>query len=413
MSSCLVGCRASPALRHAKDRNLSALRKDLASHPPTPNQARQVAQEVLKYEIENAADPKDRGFLKTIVGCSLGMTESLRRRAKLRDGAGAEAAMVLVELGKWGNVSAFETDDDGAWRALAARGTGTDPVLRRDYYVDPDERVRQAALRAALLEPSQEDVSSLLEVARLDPDPVTRSRAILALGHIEDERISRALFDLYPRLDESLRLTVVDACGTQPLYQHGGQGKLERLISHDNGLPVVAAASRLARDSDEAVSNPAIARLLRFLTEGTTDEQRLTLTTMPVTHLETTKALLGKTGSSDPSIAVIAWSRLLAHEDHRAKAERELATLSKVQEDPSLALQAQAALAAGGSARVIAQLTEQLRDGNPTVRKLSALGLIRLGQLALASRLVADEDESVRRAIACRVVGAPLLPLSE
>src|SRR5690606_16723531 len=106
----------------------------------------------------------------------------LASRAKTHDGVGAEAAMILLELDQLDGAERFASDPDGAWRALAARDSAERQLARQKYYLDPDERVRQAALLAAREANDETEIEHLLEVARLDPDPVTRSQAILTLG---------------------------------------------------------------------------------------------------------------------------------------------------------------------------------------------------------------------------------------
>ena len=101
----------------------------------------------------------------------------------------------------------------GAWRAVAARGTGSSEraTLRRAFYVDPDERVRREALHSALEAQDPADLTVLLETARLDPDPMSRSIATRAVGMIGGAQASLGLEDLWPGADEAEELAIVEA----------------------------------------------------------------------------------------------------------------------------------------------------------------------------------------------------------
>lgn len=408
-----TSCVNSSALRYAQQGEHVSLKSELNNKTPKPAQARELSRAVLNREIEVAQDRQDRQFIRTLRGCSADLSSALASRAKTHDGVGAEAAMILLELDQLDGAARFASDPDGAWRALAARDSAERQLARQKYYLDPDERVRQAALLAAREANDETDIEHLLEVARLDPDPVTRSQAILTLGSHKSERASAALRDRFTDMDEALRLSVVQAWGTPQLYTHGGRRELERLISHRTGLEVVAAASILARDDTSEVRNPAITRLVRFMTEGTTDEQRLALMMMPVTSPETSAALLEKAQSKDEQIAIIAWSRLLAHPNFQETAEKELTALATSYPDSNLALQAEAALAAGGSIKVKSLLQKRLSDKDPSIRRISGMGLVRLGLIAEASPLIADDNAEVRRAIACRISAAPPKPVNQ
>ena len=408
-----ISCVNSSALRHAQRGQRLQLKSELARKTPSPGQARELSRAVLNHEIKAAQDRQDRQFIQTLRGCSSGLPGALVSRAKTHDGVGAEAAMILLELDQFDAPERFASDDDGAWRALAARASSERPETRQKYYLDPDERVRRAALIAAREAHDPADADHLLEIARLDPDPITRSHAILTLGTYKSERVSGALHDRFMKMDEALRLAVVQAWGTPELYAHGGQKELERLVAHNTGLEVVAAASILARDLAPEVKNPAMTRMIRFMNEGTTDEQRLALIMMPVSSVDTTSALIEKTHAEDTQVAIIAWSRLLSHPTFQKRAEDQLTTLATSSPDPSLVLQAEAALAAGGSIKVEPLLKNRLGDKDPSIRKVSGIGLVRLGLIAEAAALLADEDADVRRTIACRISAAPSLKLNQ
>jgi len=405
----MLGCAGSKLLDQARHGQHRALRAELLRHPPSNRAARQLAQETLSYEVSHAQDRIDRAFIRSLATCSAGLSDALAKRAQIKDGVGAEAAMLLIELKKLPQAERFSEDQDGAWRALAARQSAGAERVR--YFSDADERVRLAALGAAEQSPDPDEVADLLEVVRLDPSPDVKLRAIRTLAHLDDASLAQALRDRYPSLDEPLRIAVVEAWGTPPLLEHGGRKQLKDTMGQRASLETVVAASILARDPTPEVHNPALTRLERLMSEGTLAEQRLALILMPVHHLTTTQLLLAAAANGPSELAVIAWSRLLSHDAYRARAERALLQWVKQREDDTLALQAQSALAAGGSRAIHAVLRSQLDSKAPLSRKWAAFGLVRLGALSDASILVADQDQQVRRSVACRILSAPKVPV--
>jgi len=397
-------------LDHARRGQHSALKGELLRHPPSNREARQLAQETLSFEVRHAKDRIDRPFIRSLEACSAGLSDALKKRAEIKDGVGAEAAMLLVEMKELSQVERFADDQDGAFRALAARrSTG---ATRVRYLTDADERVRLAALKSAEQSPDPKEVTDLLEVVRLDPSPEVKLRAVRALAKIDDPSVAEALRDRYSGLDESLRVAVVEAWGTAPLYERDGRKQLESTMSRPASLETVVAASSLARDPRPEVHNPAVTRLERLMSEGTLAEQRLALILMPLHHGATTKLLLDAAATAPFELAVIAWSRLLVHQKYQSKAEQALLKWATQKVDPDLALQAQAALAAGGSQAIHAVLRAQLKNTEPLSRKWAAFGLVRLGAISDASLLIADDNPEVRRAVACRIVSSPKVPVS-
>src|SRR5690606_29621863 len=93
-----TSCVNSSALRHAQRGERLALKSELHNKTPKPAQARELSRAVLNREIEVAQDRQDRQFIRTLRGCSAGLSSALASRAKIHDGVGAEAAMILLEL---------------------------------------------------------------------------------------------------------------------------------------------------------------------------------------------------------------------------------------------------------------------------------------------------------------------------
>lgn len=402
--SLATGCGASTALEQARSGNYQALHEEILHNPPTNRQARQLAEATLRFEIEHSVDRRDRSFIQSLRPCSDQVPRALAARARVADGVGAEAAMLLLELDRFDRPGQYSDARDGGWRALAARASSKPD--RSKHLIDPDERVRFAAISAMETSGDSSNVSYLLESAHRDPNPELRKRAIALLGSHTQPGLAGRLRDYYPQLDEALRLAVIEAWGTAPLYQEGGLRELQTVIIGQTAVETVAAAGILARDPLPDVYNPALTRLERVMNEGTTREQRLALVLMPLHHVQTTRLLIAATGSPEPQVAVIAWSRLLSHEKFRNQAKRALLKLAK-QSDAGLALQAQLALATSRSGEVTPTLRANLNAPNPSTRKWAALGLLRLGAVSDASLLIADKSPEVRRAVACRILSTP------
>jgi HEAT repeat protein len=390
---------------------LEELRVTLRDNDYTPRQVRNLARALLDGEIRRAKDREDREFVRSLRPCAIEVSSALIARSKKRDGVAAEATLLLLEIGRLSrNPKRYRDDEDGAFRAVYARATKSDHEARTQLFVDDDERVRRAALLAAIEAEDARDVGALLEVSRLDPDPLCRHRAYQALGAIGGANVTEALLDRFPRADTELKLAIVDAWSSPKLYPSGGKRQLQRLLMREEGLPSVVAASILARDSHTMVSTPALGRMTQFAETGTTDERRLALRLIPLSSDVATRALLKASKDAEDDIAVVASARLLSHASTRSEAEHRLKAWAR---DPEsrVRFQARAALAAAGSESVLPWLTEQTQASEPPTREVAGTGLIRLGALANARPLLADEDVGVRRTIACAVLSRAPVPL--
>lgn len=405
----LMGCGSVPGLSAARRADYQDLERAVKTHEYKPRQVRRLAQAVLSAEVRRARDRVDRPFVRGLQACAPPVERALRARAKSTDGVAAEAILVLMEAGLWNKgTKRYHDAEDGAFRALAARATEDSPRKRRDYFVDADERVRQAALLAARDARDVDDIAELLEVARLDPNRLARNRALLVLGTLGDETVARALAERYDQADEELRLAIVDAWSQPSLYAAGGRKHLVRLLARDPGTPTVVAARRLTRDPNPEVRNVALTRLVRFITEGSQDEKRLALQLLPLTSQEAGSALLTASQKEEPGVSVIAWARLLGHPAYHARAEQALLDIAAREHESRL--EARAALAASGSAQVLPLLREQAKADDATTRAIAAAGLVRLGAWAALPTLLADSEATVRRETACRILARPYTP---
>lgn len=404
----LCACSSLPGLRSAREADFASLRKTLEREKLEPDQVRRLARETLSAEIVRAKDREDRPFIRGLRACSSSVFGALDKRSQTEDGVGGEAALLLLEAGRLrGGVRKYKDAEDGAFRALAARSAKRDGAVRRGYFTDPDERVRRAALTASTEALDEEDVPELLEVSRLDPDPMSRSLAFSALSRIGGERVTLALKDRFDTAEEQLRLAIVDAWGKPALFDAGGRDQLVRLLTETAGFETLHAARILAEDEDETTRNLALGRLIQLSKDGTKDERRMAVTFLPSHREVTVRRLLELTDVEDEHVSVIAWARLLGNPHYRTRAQVRL--LKWADSDSPVAFQARAALAAAGDERILPLMKKQSRAPEPETRLVAGNGLIRLGALTQVAPLLADENENVRQAIACRTLARPWL----
>ncbi|MCH2110216.1 MAG: hypothetical protein MK135_12880, partial [Polyangiaceae bacterium] len=144
----------------------------------------------LKYEIEHAHIDRsqsldDTNFIQSLRGCIGSAEPSLRRLGETQNEIGAEALLVLAEAGLLNERGAkkYLSSSDAVWRSVGATAAAElKPEERQKLYLDPEERVRRAAIQSIQADPPQEDLLPLFEVARRDPSPLIRSQAFRALA---------------------------------------------------------------------------------------------------------------------------------------------------------------------------------------------------------------------------------------
>jgi HEAT repeat protein len=367
-----------------------------------------LALEVLSYEIRSAEDIEDRAFIASLRPCAAPVDRVLSKRTKTKDALGGEAALLLYELDRYNGPrpKRFRSSPEGAWRALAARATASDDAQRVAYFVDDDERVRQAALEAAVEAKDERDLPALLEVSRLDPSPYIRSRALYALGQLGGARVHHALLDRLDAPTDDLELAALDALSQPGVGAVDDYQSLVRLVDTDRGTLGLHAAyllTQLAHRPDvkdkQTLVRTGTERLLSFTKDGSEEEQRLALRLLPASDPSTEAALLEATQHANPEVRVIAWARLLGRPKHRPAAETALLGLAK--DKDRVAYQARSALAAGGSEAVLPYFQEQAKSPHIELRLLAGQAFVRLGRDQELAPLLADPSERIRRTLAC------------
>lgn len=367
---------------------------------------RDLAHAVAAREVRSAQGPLGAARLRQARPCAPALSRELEDRAARGDDGAAEAALSLLEIGGLDRRQAVERyaeASSGAFRAVAARAAvapGLGP-LRRRFFVDPDERVRRAALRAAAEARAAADLEALLEAGRLDPDPVSRGLAIRAAGGIGGARAASALDDLWPRATPHLRVAIVDAWAVTATYRSGGAERLLRTVETERGLPAIAAAGALVRHGHPHAS-VAEALILRGIQHGSAAERHAAIALVRPEQPEARQALERAARDDDPQIRVQALERLTGVPGARARAIAALEKLSAG--DTPSALNARAALAKAGVSRVAPALERDLRAKSAWQRLRGALALVELDRYTSAATALADDDADVRLGLSCSII---------
>lgn len=365
-----------------------------------------LAEAVARRELRSASGDDAVKRVLDARTCVAAVEPELRERAEAADDAGAEAILVLADAGKLNRdalVTKYAQASRGALRAVAARGTGSveHARLRRHFYVDPDERVRREALRAASDAADPADLDAIVEAARLDPDPMCRSLATRAVGRIGGERALIALADLWAHADEQLQVAIVDAWAMPGVLANGGRAALVRTAEANNSMASIDAAAALIRvGGDTAPTGRAV--LARSIKEGTAVERVAAIQLAPLPDADVLASLDAAAGSDDPQVRVVALARLLDVPERRAAAVGKLQAMARTAD--AAARQARLALAAASDPAAAALLEKDLFTGGPSYRERAAVALFRLGKASKMAPSLADPDPSVRMAVACSLV---------
>jgi hypothetical protein len=408
LAALLTGCASQGAVRAALSSDLASLKRSIkdeqASGKLDRDRAREIAEAVASREIYSEGGRGAARRIRQLRACSQPLRSALEARAERHDEGGAEAALLLLATGarRAERYAGLYVDaESGAWRAVSARAS-TAPerfLQRRRYFTDPDERVRRAAFEAALEAPGKLDLEPLIEAARLDPDPYSRSLAVRGIGALGGARAVRALGDLWDRADEDVRLTIIEAWRRARTYRAGGQAALLRTAEARAGLTSVAAASALL--SDPTHRGLAVTLLAQAAAEGASDEQLLALATVPL-EARVLPQLQKAAKDADATVRVAALSRLLELPASKARALEELRALAKTRGDAAAA--ARDALAELGDRNVAPLLVKELTASDASSRHAAGRGLLALGSFDRAATLLGDGDASVRVAMACSIL---------
>jgi hypothetical protein len=412
----LAACGPKPPARTALYGNLAELKRDVQSAQQADNLDHaavvKLARAVAERELSSAEGASGALRIRSLRSCARPLQSAIERRAaRTDDDIAAELTLILVEMHaaeKTPLLDRYARSNSGAWRAVAARAADRpiDSDMRKAFYVDPDERVRRAAFRAALAVRDARELEALLDAARVDPDPHSQSLAIVAAGSLGGERAVLALKDLWAQADDTTRIAIVDAWTERASFVSGGARELTLAAEAGVGLAAVSAAYALARagGADSVVAN---AQLRRDISDGSEDEKRLALSVAPL-NAETEAAIAKAAKEASPELRVVALTRLIGVEARRSDAIRLLRELANAKPSSESELRAQSdalsALAFAGDTSVKATLVKNLRDPAVAQRSRAARGLTSLGDYSNAATALADDDADLRSEIACSVL---------
>lgn len=414
----ITGCAASPAVEAARKPDFVRLSKEIERERKagelSDGEVEDIADAIAEGEIARAKGSEGEALLPTFGGCARELRSSLKERFEKGDDLGAAAAEVLLSAGVVDDDEyvdfARDADPRPAYRALGARGLfdEDDFGLRRKLYLDLDERVRGAALKAAIKAPTKEDIDALIEAARVDPFPPARAAAARALGRIGGERALIALKDLWLKADPRLREAIVDAFVSPATYEAGGREALVR-AAEDPSPGSVAAAVVLARividqEPDRAAREAALGVLVRSIKLGTRGDRTYAMIMAPADPV-VIEAIRAAKDDTDPGIALVAHGRLayIGKPEEQKAARAKLLEIAKG-DDPE-ANRAMAELASLGDKKVVDLLVKELDKESSFARAFAARNLVLMGELPKAARALADKEPYVRSSVACAVIG--------
>ncbi|MBN2192161.1 MAG: HEAT repeat domain-containing protein [Polyangiaceae bacterium] len=410
--ACLAGCARPEVVRSALHGDLGTLKREIAKaregkdlHEAT---VVALAGAVAAREVRSATGVTAVRRLEQVRPCAGHLLDVVRDRARRRDDAGATATIILLEAGAIlpaDLVSEFRDARSGAWRAVAARAmlTPADALARRTAMADPDERVRRAALAAAVASPAPDDLESLLEASRVDPDPEARRIAIRAVGGIGGERAVLALADRWATADEDTRRALIEAWAEPSSYVAGGRARIQRVIETSSGIPAIVAAGALVGRT-EGEAELGATTLASAIAIGSAAERRLAMNLAPTSCPEVKMALAEAAKDPERAVRVLALAHLVDRRQDPGKAMAALRELAAGEAGDPITLQARSALAAAGDESVSSALRTELSAPRSFRRRLAAQGLVALGNHAHAATALGDDDPYVRTAVACAIL---------
>jgi HEAT repeats len=423
----LAGCAASPAMRAARSGDLGRLKAAIASERARGSLDRErvadLAREVGERELLSARGADAIARIEDARSCTHPFAETLEARARSSDDVGATAVLALLDGGSSEAESIdrekllhrYAGSESPLWRAVAARASRAPGTGRGKFFADPDERVRLAALRAALERPDPEGSPGLLEAARIDPNPLARSLAVRAAGAVGHTTVVLALHDLYATAGEDLRQAIVEAWATPGSAPFGGARELLHVTETDLGAPGVEAAARLLQlraakspDVDEEAARTAVQVLARGVREGVTHNRLFAIAQVPLLSSAAgpdvgpiRDAVVRASQGEDETIRAAALARLLELPDQRASA---LSALQKAAAKGSRA--ALFALAPTKDKTAVEGLAKETATRDAEARLAAARALIEADAMDRAADLLADSDPHVRMSASCALIVA-------
>jgi hypothetical protein len=414
-----AGCAASPAMRAAENGDFAALRAEVARRAQKGDldngDAADLAKAVASREIETATKAADaEARVGDAASCARELDSALERRMQTKDDGGAAAALARYETGELdeGDARDHARDADPAWRAVGARGLVRvqDRAPRAIALRDPDARVRRQAVRAARDAQDPQDLAQLVDVARVDPEPIVRTEAVRAMAALPpDAALANRLRDLWTAGDDDLREDIAMAWAAPGLFEQGGREALRVVLASGKdaaGVVEAAAAVELVAPHDRDLWDEASSAILRAIDDGAPRARLHAIAVVRLPADDATLAALKKASTeADVEVRVAALARLLEVPAERTSATTSLEALAGG-EDAAVAAHARFALANAGDGKIEPSLTRELAAQDPYEKLGAATALAALGRSAKAASLLADPDPMVRTRAACTLLMA-------
>lgn len=414
VAAAALACAASPAKRAARAGDYAALRAaladDLGRGKLDRARARDIAEAVGSREILASRPPSSLAPIEDAQSCAHHLSDALETRAGWDDDGGAMAMLVLMDgqAGAWRSpdskklVGDFGGSGRPLFRAVAARAAigsqyGTE---RRRFFVDPDEKVRLAALRAAMTIADPADRAPLLETTRVDPNPLARSLAIRALGGIGGADTVLALRDRWATADEGLREIIVDAWGSRASGADGGLREILSVAETEHGAPAIEAGLvLLGGRPGEREKAAGLAAVLAGIKDGLERDRKFAISMAPLDYAQLKDAIDRACSAAPPSVRTSACARLSEIPASRTQA---IASLQAIAQAGSK--EAVFALAQAGDRSVLPKLLPEAASAEKRTRILALRALVDLGEIGRAAQLLADPDALVRMTTACALL---------
>jgi HEAT repeat protein len=409
-----VGCAAPLSVKAAAGGDLVGLKAAMAQEKASGKLDRKrvtaVAKAVAEREIRQATGADALARIEEARVCWRPLVDSLEERARRSDDPGAGATLALLDgrSNRPGDGEVLQrkhaTSPNPLWRAVAARAAvgGKLGEARRKFYPDPDERVRLAALRAALEWPDPADSSALLEAARLDPNPVAQGIAARAAGGVASAEVVVALRDRYATADEGLRQSIVDAWGRPELAKVGGRREIVAVAENERGAAAIEAGGLLLQMGGDVEARAIGQRaLLRAMTEGLSRDRVLAIGRATIGDRDVLEAMHKAARDPDVPVKIAALTRLGEVAQARTQAWAELRKLAD-----GGARDALFALAQAGDPAAIDGVTKELSSTHAEVRLRAMTVLVTADRFASAADLLADAHPGVRMRASCAVLSA-------
>lgn len=407
-----MGC-ASELATSARTDDLATFKRKLdaarQASPPKPDaeQLREVAQVVASRELVTARAAVAEASVVEVATCASPLEGALSRLSERRDPVGALATQVLIDAGHFDGdldelVELYASHVQDDWRAVGLRAAvaRVEDARRIKGFLDPDLRVRRAALRASKDARSPGDLPHLFEAARLDPDRVSRRFALEAIGEFGSGADVSRLRELWTAGDEAERLVLVDVWVRNRAVE--AERQLTWVLSSQTGLPRLSAAAALLRRQAVEVRQWAEEVLTSAVESGPVEESRHALEVAPRTP-KIEAAIRAAAKDKDEGRAIGAAIALSQSKVDAAVAVKRLKEL-RASPNGEVANAATFALAVAGEPDANKWVDDQLTAKDPE-RRLAA-GFVKLakggdGQVSKAATLLADPDALVRLRFAC------------